>query len=72
MGTVTLTLEGPPPMANYLILATRTGKVVRLRRNSVPEAFQVASKLRQLGYAVKVRRPGETTLAAEVERAVTA
>lgn len=57
---------------SYLILAARDGKVVRLRRSSVPEAFQAASKLRLLGYTVKVRHPGTTTLEAEVVRAVTA
>ena len=56
---------------NYLILGAREGKVVRLHRRSVPDAFQAAAKLRLLGYTVKVNRT-TTTLGAEVERAVTA
>ena len=57
---------------SWLIVGAREDKVVRLRRSSVPDAFQVAAKLRQLGYTVKVQRPGTTTLETEVERAVTA
>jgi len=57
---------------SWSITGSRGGEVVRLRRAAVAEAFQVATKLRQLGYAVKVSRPGSTTLDAEVERAVTA
>lgn len=56
---------------SYLILGSREGKLVRLRRAAVAEAFQAAARLRQLGYAVRVSRPGTTTLEAEVERAVT-
>jgi len=58
--------------SRYLILGAREGRVVRLSRATVAEAFQAALRLRQLGYAVKVRRPGTTTLGAEVERTVTA
>ena len=57
---------------NYLILGAREGKVVRLRRSSVTDAFQAAAKLRLLGFTVKVRRPGSTTLDAEIRQAVTA
>lgn len=57
---------------SWLIVGAREGKVVRLPRTTVGEAFRVVSKLRQLGYTVKVLRPGSTTLEAEVERAVTA
>lgn len=55
----------------YLVIGVRAGKVVHLPRDTVAEAFQSASKLRQLGYAVRVRRPGATTLEAAVVRAVT-
>lgn len=57
--------------SSYLVVGAREGRVVRLRRTTVVEAFQTAAKLRELGYAVRVRRPGATTLGAEVERAVT-
>lgn len=73
LGTNRYVLTGrTPKTVSYLILGARDGKVVRLRRSSVPEAFQTAAKLRLLGYTVKVQRPGTTTLEAEVERAVTA
>ena len=56
---------------SYVIVAVREGKLVRLERDSAGEAFGTVSKLRQLGYTVGVRRPGSTTLEAEVARAVT-
>lgn len=56
---------------SYLITAVRDGKRVSLGRNSVEAAFGAVTRLRQLGYEVRVRRPGSTTLEAEVERAVT-
>lgn len=56
---------------SYLITAVRDGKLVQLNRTSVDGAFGAVTRLRQLGYAVRVRRPGSTTLEAEVERAVT-
>ncbi len=59
-------------MVSYLVTGAREGKVVRLRRAAVGDAFGAVAKLRQLGYAVKVSRPGASTLAAAVERAVTA
>jgi hypothetical protein len=59
-------------MSSYLILGAREGKIVRLHRSSVPDAFQAAAKLRQLGYTVKVRRPGSTTLDTAIRQAVTA
>lgn len=56
---------------SYLITAVRNGKRVQLDRNSVETAFGAVTRLRQLGYDVRVRRPGSTTLEAEVVRAVT-
>jgi hypothetical protein len=55
---------------SYVVLGARDGKVVRLDRGSVVGAFLAAAKLRELGYSVRVRRPGATTLEAEVVRAV--